>query len=420
MRLAVGVVCALILAGTPATARAQDRLFIGSWDSGVEVGAMGHLGQVLGSSQGLHLPLAGGGRYAVFGSSIVDLRTGAIRSLPAGAWVVAVDVARPRVFVAAPSPGSPADIDVLAFEVTSGGSRRLFTMPACGFGAAEPLVRHAAANVLFVRTCPPAGVRSEVVAIDLRVEPPATRVAATVPRLAAIEVSSDGTRVFAAVGGWGYDPSTIEAYDTATGALVAAASAPAFRTMAWDETRAWLMVEGATSLFDATLSVFDPNLGRLGAVPFPGTGPCGVRWQVSPHTGRIYVMTGGSDYYGAPPVSLTVFDGQPLASQGPVPITPSLTTCAGALRTAPGAPRRLRADVAGHDVTLHFENVGGASHFVLEAGFAPGRTDLSLYLGPDTPVTFLGVPSGTYYLRLRGGNEFGGSLPSEELMVVVP
>lgn len=419
MRLAVGVVCALVLAGTPATVRAQDRLFIGSWDSGVEVGAMGHLGQVLGSSQGLHLQLAGGGRYAVFGLNIVDLRTGAIRSLPAGAWVVAVDVARPRVFVAAPSTGSPADIDVLAFEVTSGASRTLFTMPACGFGAAEPLVRHAAAaNVLFVRTCPPAGVRSEVVAIDLRVEPPATRVVTTVPRLAAIEVSSDGTRIFAAVDAF-FAPSIIEAYDTASGALIATESAP-FTTMAWDDTRELLMIGGSTSLFDASLSAFDRDLRSLATASFPGTGPCGVRWQVSPHTGRIYVMTGGSDYYGVPPVSLTVFDGQPLASQGPVPITPSLTTCAVALRTAPGAPRRLRAEVAGHDVALHFENIGGASHFVLEAGFAPGRTDLSIYLGPDSPVTFQGVPSGTYYLRLRGGNEFGGSLPSEELRVVVP
>lgn len=416
MRLAVGVVCALILAGTPATARAQDRLFIGSWDSGVEVGAIGHLGQVIGSSHGLHLPLAGGGRYAVFGLNIVDLRTGAVRALPTDASVVAVDVARPRVFVAAPS-GTGGMVDVAAIEVATGMSRPLLATPVCqGVGVAPPLVRHAAAaNVLFVRTCPPAGVRSEVVAIDLRVEPPATRVAATVPRLAAIEVSSDGTRVFAASSG----SSSIEGYDTASGALIATASAP-FATMAWDDTRELLMVGGSTSLFDASLSAFDRDLRSLATASFPGSGPCGVRWQVSPHTGRIYVMTGGSDYYGAPPVSLTVFGGQPLASVGTATITPSLRTCAGALRTAPGAPRRLRADVAGHDVALHFENVGGASHFVLEAGFAPGRTDLSIYLGPDSPVTFQGVPSGTYYLRLRGGNEFGGSLPSEELRVVVP
>ena len=51
---------------------------------------------------------------------------------------------------------------------------------------------------------------------------------------------------------------------------------------------------------------------------------------------------------------------------------------------------------------------------------APGRTDLSVYLGPDSHTAFAGVPSGTYYLRLRGGNEFGGGRPSQEIRLVVP
>jgi hypothetical protein len=57
---------------------------------------------------------------------------------------------------------------------------------------------------------------------------------------------------------------------------------------------------------------------------------------------------------------------------------------------------------------------------VLDVGFSPGRTDLQVYLGPDSHTAFANVPSGTYSLRLRGGNEFGGGRPSAELKVVVP
>ena len=57
---------------------------------------------------------------------------------------------------------------------------------------------------------------------------------------------------------------------------------------------------------------------------------------------------------------------------------------------------------------------------MLDAGLAPGRTDLQVRLGADPRVTFAGVPSGVYYLRVRGGNEFGGGRPSDELRLVVP
>ena len=57
--------------------------------------------------------------------------------------------------------------------------------------------------------------------------------------------------------------------------------------------------------------------------------------------------------------------------------------------------------------------------FVLDVGFAPGRTDLSLFLGPEPFARFSGVPPGTYYLRLRGGNEVGGGRPSDEVAVRV-
>ena len=74
---------------------------------------------------------------------------------------------------------------------------------------------------------------------------------------------------------------------------------------------------------------------------------------------------------------------------------------------------------AGH-VALEWTNVGGASRFVLEVGAAPGRTDLSVVVGPDSQASFSGVPPGTYYLRVRGANAFGGGHPSNEIRVVIP
>lgn len=53
-------------------------------------------------------------------------------------------------------------------------------------------------------------------------------------------------------------------------------------------------------------------------------------------------------------------------------------------------------------------------------GFAPGRTDLSLFLGPEPFARFSGVTPGTYYLRLRGGNEVGGGRASHAVVVRVP
>ncbi|MCC6990770.1 MAG: fibronectin type III domain-containing protein, partial [Acidobacteria bacterium] len=87
---------------------------------------------------------------------------------------------------------------------------------------------------------------------------------------------------------------------------------------------------------------------------------------------------------------------------------------------APGAPRNLVASVSGHDVSLTWRNVGDATAFVVDVGLAPGRTDVSVYHDGGTAATFTGVPSGTYFVRVRGGNTFGGGRPSNEAVVVVP
>jgi Fibronectin type III domain/Matrixin len=90
----------------------------------------------------------------------------------------------------------------------------------------------------------------------------------------------------------------------------------------------------------------------------------------------------------------------------------------------PTAPTGLTASVAGSTVTLGWSApVAGepVTTYILEAGSAPGRTDLAT-LDTDSTVpgaTFNGVPPGVYYLRVRARNVVGTSAPSNELQVNV-
>ena len=55
--------------------------------------------------------------------------------------------------------------------------------------------------------------------------------------------------------------------------------------------------------------------------------------------------------------------------------------------------------------------------YVIEAGSAPGRSDLaSLRVGNVTRFTTT-APPGVYYVRVRAFNERGNSLPSNEVVV---
>ncbi len=143
---------------------------------------------------------------------------------------------------------------------------------------------------------------------------------------------------------------------------------------------------------------------------------------VSPHTGRLYVRRSLYSRYALPPVDdLRVFDSRTYALIDQVPMPPPRSfECRTSVFTRTRAAATGGAVVSGRTVALSWVNVGAASHFVLEAGLAPGRADLSVFLGPDPRATFANVPPGTYYLRVRGGNEFGGGRPSAEVRVTIP
>lgn len=422
------VASALTVGALPAAA--QDRLFIpglGPGDDGYEIGAVGRFGDVVGVAGGLAEPLAGGGRFAVSQSVIYDLRTGASRPLPAGASAVEVDPARPRVFIVTPLATTPPTEGVAIFDVVSGLTAPIVTVPECptGFGPSRrPAVRYGAGGErLFVERCAAgAGTASDVLVFDLAAGVAAGPIiAGALPVGSLVLPTPDGTRLFVGVPGAFGAASSLTAWDVDAGSVVASVAASA-ATMTWDDSRQWL-ITGTSALTSATgaVAAWTSDLLPLGGASVPGIG-CNVRIAASPHTGRLYLTTGGSDYYTATGTSIAAFSGAAptLVAQAALSGPVARTCRTPVVRTAPGAPRRLRASAAGNTVSIAWENVGGASSFVLEAGLAPGRTDLRIGLGVDPRVTFAGVPSGVYYVRVRGGNEFGGGRASDELRLVVP
>ena len=90
----------------------------------------------------------------------------------------------------------------------------------------------------------------------------------------------------------------------------------------------------------------------------------------------------------------------------------------------PGAPTFNSASVVGASVTLYWSAPpqGSPTSYRIEAGSAPGLSNLAVANTgtPATSVSFGGVPSGTYYVRIRAINAIGVSLASNERTVVVP
>jgi predicted phage tail protein len=99
-------------------------------------------------------------------------------------------------------------------------------------------------------------------------------------------------------------------------------------------------------------------------------------------------------------------------------VVPSTGSCA----AAPSAPTNFTATATGNSVTLTWSAPAGgcpATGYVVQAGSAPGLTDIAVVnVGGVTSVSAIAL-SGTYYLRVIALNASGISSPTGEVMLKV-
>jgi hypothetical protein len=403
----------LLVTLTAAGVQAQDRLFIGTG----EIGAFGRFGERIGTAPGaVYGKLVAGGRYIATASGAFDTSTGAFTPA-AGGVVIAVDPRRPRLFMHDLAVVSVFDLErhvsTPLFEST--GLATLLPAPARAQLASD-------ANELFVWHRA-AGNGEEVAVVDLASGSVSRRfpIGTVLGSFSDWRVAADGRRLFVV------DGAEIRLLDGATG-LPLAPPVSGSGKIVDDRVNRRIYVLDAVG----RLRAFDDALRPLGQLAVRAS--CGVVPAVfSSHSGRLYIVESDSQGSQKEGVTYTYFLGVFDAATGRRLDSRDVTSAAGlpmgpnfcgpgplAVITAPGAPQGLAATVSGRDVTLTFTNVGDASGFVLDVGFSPGRTDLSTFVGGATTATFTNVPSGTYYLRVRGGNAFGGGRPSNEVVVTVP
>jgi fibronectin type III domain protein len=88
----------------------------------------------------------------------------------------------------------------------------------------------------------------------------------------------------------------------------------------------------------------------------------------------------------------------------------------------PGAapPAGFTAAASGNTVTLSWGAVAGAVAYVIEAGSAPGASNIIVFDTGNTSTSFTGnAPNGTYYLRVRVRTTCGTSAASNEAAATV-
>ncbi len=397
------LVCACVLVGVPMAplARAQDTLVLNDR----VVGAFGSFGADLGAAPAdAALPLAGGGRYSVSGPVITDRRTGASVVMDPSATLLAVDPVRPRLFVRSPGVLFSAISEVNAVT----GASRVLTLVGASQVTTSLAVRYAySVDRLYLD-----------VVTDVFAREPQEREVQVFDGTTGARLPGGFTFAAAPFRPWLVTPEGDFAYVIEGASLVTIDLATGARrilnepvtNLQWDPLNERLFVAVGGTLF-----VLNRQGDVLGSAAM-GDDYCTA---LSPHTGRLYVRRSLYSRFGLPKVDdLRVFDSRTYTLLDRVFLSPG-SGCWMSVFTAPGPPRRVQASVTGHTVSLSWVNVGAASHFVLEAGLAPGRTDLQIGLGADPRVTFTGVPSGIYHLRVRGGNEFGGGRASDELRLVV-
>ena len=122
---------------------------------------------------------------------------------------------------------------------------------------------------------------------------------------------------------------------------------------------------------------------------------------------------------GVPPGTYWVrVRGVNASGAGPATSDVAITVAPPAL---PPAPTGLTATVVQRTVQLWWTPpAGGASGYVLEAGYAPGLANAAVARTVAPGVLATGVPPGVYYVRVRAVTAAGAGPLSDEIVVTVP
>ena len=89
------------------------------------------------------------------------------------------------------------------------------------------------------------------------------------------------------------------------------------------------------------------------------------------------------------------------------------------LLSPPPPPGLLPPGISGRRVELTWCDHGDATHFVVQVGSQPGRSNLAtIHVGNATQFTS-DAPPGRYYVRVQALNDVGLSLASNQVVVVV-
>jgi hypothetical protein len=89
------------------------------------------------------------------------------------------------------------------------------------------------------------------------------------------------------------------------------------------------------------------------------------------------------------------------------------------LLAPPPPPTALEQGVAGRHADLQWRDPGDATHFVVEVGTVPGRSNVGILHTVAPRFAVDDVPAGRYYVRVRALNDVGMSLPSNEVVLTV-
>ena len=104
--------------------------------------------------------------------------------------------------------------------------------------------------------------------------------------------------------------------------------------------------------------------------------------------------------------------------------TPDMMINVGGVPAPPSPPQNFNVSLTGTTVTLTWAApvLGTPTSYVVEAGTAPNLANLGVLNTGTTATTLVvpGVPSGTYYLRVRAANALGASPVSNQRGLFVP